>query len=134
MGLRKGQTNKGTFKRGSVPNPKGRGASIPITKLFKESTAAVVGEIYRELMMFTEIQLKALVQAETTPILHKNIAQVLLRDMRNSEMDYSERVLNRIIGPIPARSELGGPGGTPLQMAPPTIVFEADTKKDTPNA
>ena len=124
MSLPKGKRHSGQFKPGNKANPKGRGASIPISKLFKESTAAVVGEIYRELMQFTEPQLKALVQDDATPILHKNIAQVLLRDHKNSEMDYSERVLNRIIGPIPARQEVSGANG--MALVPPQInIIEA---------
>lgn len=112
------------IKKGQVLNPRGRGASIPISKLFKESTAAVVGEIYRELMQFTEPQLQALCNNDATPILHKNIAQVLLRDNKNREMDYSERVLNRIIGPIPAKSEVSGAGG--VSLLPPQInIIEA---------
>jgi len=112
------------FAKGNKANPKGRGASIPILKLFKESTTQEIAEIYRELMTYTEPQLKALCQDSNTPILHKNIAQVLLRDNRNKEMDYSERVLNRIIGPIPARQEVTGASGAAL--VPPQInIIEA---------
>jgi len=119
------------IKKGQVLNPKGRGASIPILKLFKEATTQQIAEIYRELMTMSRAQLKAIVADENTPIIQVNIAQVLLRDQRNTEIDYSERVLNRIIGPVPARSEVSGANGSPLQVSPPTIVFEADAKKET---
>ena len=115
---------KTNFKPGNCANPKGRGASIPILKIFKESTANAVAEVYQQLMTLTESELKALVAADTTPILQKNIAQVLLKDNRRSEMDYSERVLNRIIGPVPTKSEMSGAGGAPL--VPPQInIIEA---------
>lgn len=120
---------KTSFKPGNCANPKGRGASIPILKIFKESTAAQVGEIFRELMTYNRAQLKAIVANESSPILHVNIAQVLLRDQRNTEIDYSERVLNRIIGPIPARQEVSGANG--VALVPPTIVFETDVKGET---
>lgn len=124
MALRKGQRNKGTFKPGNKMNPKGRGASIPILKLFKESTTQEIAEIYRELMAFSRAQLKAIVADENTPIIQVNIAQVLLRDQRNTEMDYSERVLNRIIGPVPARSEVTGASGSAL-LPPQINIIEA---------
>ncbi len=111
------------FKPGNKANPKGRGASVPILKIFKEYTASVVGEMYTELMNFTEPQLKALVQSDDTPILRKNIAQTLLRDNRNNEQHYTELVLNRIIGPIPARSEVSGANGAPLNAAPPQVII-----------
>jgi hypothetical protein len=133
MALRKGQRNKGTFKPGNKMNPKGRGASIPILKLFRESTTAQIAEIYRELMTYTEPQLNALCQDDSTPILHKNIAQVLLRDNKNKEMDYSERVLNRIIGPVPARQEVSGANG--MALVPPQInIIEALPVPNAENA
>ena len=114
MPLKKGQRTSSSFKPGNCANPKGRGASITILKMFKEATATQVGEIYRELMTKTKAELKIIVANESTPIIQVNIAQVLLRDMRNQEMNYSERVLNRIIGPIPARQEVSGASGQPL--------------------
>ena len=133
MALRKGQRNKGTFKPGVVTNPKGRGASIPILKIFKEATTQQIAEIYRELMTMSRAQLKAIVADENTPIIQVNIAQVLLRDQRNTEIDYSERVLNRIIGPIPARSEVTGANGSPLAPVAPTVIInEAPVQAQEP--
>jgi hypothetical protein len=126
----KGKPRGKPFKPGNNANPKGRGASIPILKVFKEYTTKTVAEMYMELMELTIPQLQALVDSDTTPALRKVVAQVLIRDMNTREMDYSERVLNRIIGPIPARQEVSGANG--VALVPPSITIVEALPPESP--
>lgn len=118
------------FPKGTTGNPKGRGASIPILKVFKQYTATAVAEIYTELMNFTKDELNLIIADKGTNALRVIIAQVLVRDMTSRDMNYSERVLQRIIGPIPAVQEIGGVGGAPLP--PPAIYFNPVTPAPAP--
>lgn len=121
---KKRKANRTSFKPGQVTNPKGRGATLPILKIFKEYTTKTVAEMYTDLMNYTEPELELIIVSPTSPALRKIIAQALVRDIRNREMDYSERVLNRIIGPVPARQEVSGANG--MALVPPQInIIEA---------
>lgn len=113
---------KGRFLPGNKANPKGRGATIPIAKAFKEYTTATVAAMYAELMQFSTSELEQIIEHPDSPVIKVIVAQVLIRDKRNKDLSYAERVLTRIIGPIPAKSEIAGAGG--MQLIPPSIVIQ----------
>lgn len=121
------------WKKGQSGNPRGRGAKIlPITKLQREYTAKTIAEVYSSLIEKTKFELNSIVIDPLAPILDKIIAKSLLRDLRNSTPSNMERLLERIIGPIPVKNEHTGGGGVPL--APPQIILQEHVSKEPPPA
>lgn len=124
MPPKKGTHHAGTFKKGNKANPKGRGATLPILKVFREYSTKVVAEIYTDLIKYSIAQLQAIVEDKNSPALQVIMAQTLIRDKKNNDSHYTEKILTRIIGPIPQVSEFGGiPGGVPLPQIPPQITI-----------
>ncbi len=120
--IRKKLPRKGQFQPGKVANPKGRGAAIPISKVMKEYTTTQVATTYTQLLEFSKKELEELIDHPETGSLKVVMAQAILRDMRNKEVHYTERIVSRIIGPIPQVSEIGGTGGQPLLPANVSIL------------
>ncbi len=110
---------KGQFKPGNKANPNGRGASIPISKVLKEYTTSQVALAYTQLLEFSKTELERLIEHPDSGSLKVVMAQAILRDMRNKDTSYSERIISRVIGPIPQVSEIGGTGGQPF--LPPNV-------------
>jgi len=118
------------FKKGVVTNPKGRGASLPLLKAFKEYTTKTVAEMYTDLMNYSTDELQLIVEDPKTGALRVIIAQTLLRDVKEKNMSYAERVLTRIIGPVPSVQEVGSVGGGPLPVPPVINIIKHEVAKD----
>jgi len=130
MVTKKRKPNRTSFKKGVVTNPRGGGATLPIMKTFKEYTTKVVAEMYTDLMNYSTDELNLIIDDPKTGALRVIIAQTLLRDIKNKEMGYAERVLNRIIGPVPSVQEVGSVGGGPLPVPPVINIIKHEVAKD----
>ncbi len=120
--VKKRKAPKTAWKKGFCPNPRGRGAAIPISKETRKYTTQIVADIYNELTNLSRHQLRSITIDAAAPAIKVIVAKALLRDMRNASMDKTEVVLARIIGHVPTKQEIGGMGGVPL--VPPTIVIQ----------
>ncbi len=112
------------FKKGSISNPRGRGASIPIKKEMRKYTAAFIAEIYNRLLELNTKELRTITINPDVPHMERIMAKALLRDFRRSDTHYTKELLERIVGPIVFKQEFTGAGGSAL-LPPQIMVYDA---------
>ncbi len=117
------------WKPGESGNPEGTKKGVVAKKALREWTQATVAEAYKKLMTMEAPDLRRIADSLTTPILEVIIARALLRDRMEGMTDNTQVILDRAIGRVPIKQEIGGVDGVPL--VPPQIVFETSGKSSS---
>ena len=94
---------------------------MPAKKLTRIYTAEVIAKVYGELIDKTKEELEVILISKEYAILDQIIAKSMLRDLKVGEPDNTERILNRIIGPVSIKQEFTGQAGLPL--VPPVVTI-----------
>jgi len=109
------------FKKGQSGNPGGLRKGSIAKKVLKQYTQSAVSETFNELIGLSTEELKSIVKEHDKPVIRLIVANSLLRDLKDGELSNMERVLERIIGKVPLKQELGGVEGVPL--VPPQVII-----------
>ena len=110
------------FKKGQSGNPGGLKKGVVPKAVLKQWTRLSVAEAYNKYMMMTIPELRRASDSLFLPSLEVVVARAIIRDRLEGELDNMERILDRAIGKVPQRQELGGIDGVPL--LPPSIIFQ----------
>lgn len=102
------------WEKGTSGNPGGLKKGVVAKRELKKWTQANIAETYNELIDLDLPELREISRSDTLPAIKVIVAGALLRDRLEGELDNTERILERIMGKVVQRTELGGPGGTPL--------------------
>ena len=115
------------FKKGNSGNPGGFSKDKIMKKELKLWTRQSVAEAYSKYCNMPLPELRKCSDSLILPALEVIVARGMLRDRMTGEMVNIERILERIIGKVPIKQEIGGIDGVPL--VPPQIVFETSGKQ-----
>ena len=111
------------IKKGQILNPKGPGKGIA-KKALKIYTQILVAETFNKLINYSRRELEPIFLPNSeAPMIEQLIAKAMCIDLRRGTTIQIERILERIIGPVPiiTKGEYTGRDGEPLM--PPAITF-----------
>ena len=118
------------WKKGQSGNPSGRPKESITLKELKKYTREHIAEVINRLLELPSAHLQHMSKNPDTPVFEQIVARVLLRCQRVGNFVDIDRMLDRIIGKVPQRSETELSG---VPLVPPVIQFVGIPPKDGPN-
>lgn len=111
------------FKKGQSGNPGGMQKDSIAKKVLKKYTQALIEETYNKFIKLSAKDLKTHIQLENIPIVEVIVAKALLLDSSRGTLNNTEKILDRIIGKVPQKTEKAFYSYEGIPIIPPVIKF-----------
>lgn len=102
------------IQKGQVLNPRGAAAHNPQLRAIRAMSRADIAAIGTMILEKTVEELMAIREAKQLPMLQDVLLSVLIDAKKHGNMEKLDKLLDRIAGPVPTKSELTGADGAPL--------------------
>lgn len=122
--------------KGAVLNPGGLHKGELAKKVFRQHTQASIVDALSKVLRLSQNQIEELTTAKNIPMAEQVVAKALLADADHGVLLNFEKILERILGKVPVKTEITGKDGSPLPVngvQVPIEVTEDVVKRITEN-